>query len=395
MLIVVEATAALSGGKIYLVNLLPQFAKIASRHKFIVFHTADLDASSLKISSPNFAFHSVKLPASNERNWLLVSLFKLCWRLFIFPFHLLRLKPDVVFSNTGFGPLWRPRGMKLVLALHNSVPFQSELQKDENSFFRRLRLLGLHRLVSLTLRRGDKAIVFSQDLQELVGLHSPQLANSAVIHHGIDWGEKERNAPAELSLQVSFGITNPYLLYVSQLHRYKNVPRLLEAFKQMKIRDGDTAKEISLVIVGKLADKAYEEEIAACIERLDIKACIHIIPGLKRDQLKPFYRSALGFIYPSLIENCPFAVLEALAFGLPMAASELNALREMAGEAAIYFDPRNVAEMAEAMERLVWDENLRGELSRKAIEQAAKFTWEKTARQTLAVFESLSQYRAR
>ena len=78
-----------------------------------------------------------------------------------------------------------------------------------------------------------------------------------------------------------------------------------------------------------------------------------------------------------------------------MAASELNALREMAGEAAIYFDPRNVAEMAEAMERLVWDENLRGELSRKAIEQAAKFTWEKTARQTLAVFESLSQYRAR
>ena len=50
---------------------------------------------------------------------------------------------------------------------------------------------------------------------------------------------------------------------------------------------------------------------------------------------------------------------------------------------------------AEAMERLVWDENLRGELSRKAIEQAAKFTWEKTARQTLAVFESLSQYRAR
>jgi glycosyltransferase involved in cell wall biosynthesis len=116
---------------------------------------------------------------------------------------------------------------------------------------------------------------------------------------------------------------------------------------------------------------------------------VTMIPGLKREQLKPLYRSAHGFIYPSLIENCPFAVLEALAYGLPIATSKFGALPEVAGEAAVYFNPYSVDEMAEAMERLVWDEILRGELSGLAIEQASKFTWEKTALQTLEVFEKV------
>ncbi|MDX2040422.1 MAG: glycosyltransferase family 1 protein [Acidobacteriota bacterium] len=387
MRIAIEATAALSGGKVYLTNLLPQLAKISPQHEFIVFHTADLDPSSLKITHPNFVFCSVKLPASNERNWLLISLFKLCWRLFIFPIHLLRLRPDVVFSNTGFGTLWRPFGIKFVLALHNSVPFQPQLQKEENSFLRRLRLMGLQRLIGLTLREGDGGIVFSEDLQKLVRIFHRKFLNLTVIRHGIDWGVEERNAPIENSLLDNFGIAKPYLLYVSQLHRYKNVSRLLEAFELMKCNGG---AEVSLVLIGKPADRAYEEEITNCIQRLKLQNSVHIVPGLKRDQLKSFYRSATGFIYPSLIENCPFSVLEAMAFGLPIAASQINALHEMAGDAAIYFDPLNVNEMADAMERLVWDEALRGELSRKAIEQAAKFTWGKTARQTLQVFEQIN-----
>ncbi|MBS1788531.1 MAG: glycosyltransferase family 4 protein [Acidobacteria bacterium] len=393
MRIVIEATAALSGGKVYLVNLLPQLVAVAPHHKFIVFHTADLDASSLKIASPNFTFRAVNLPASNERNWLLISLFKLCWRLLIFPIHLKKLRPDVVFSNTGFGPLWRPRGVKFALAIHNSVPFQAELQKEERSFIRQLRLLGLHWLIGLTLRQSDKAIVFSEDLRKLVFARSQKLANATVIHHGIDWGEKERNVPFDDELLTNYGIQRPYLLYVSQLHRYKNVPRLLEAFGKLKSHRGLVASDISLILVGKPTDKIYEKEIAQCIDRLELQNSVCIIPGLKREQLIPLYRSAKSFIYPSLIENCPFAVLEAMAIGLPMAIARLNALKEMAGDAAIYFDPENVSEMADAMERLVWDEDLRGELSRKAIAQAAKFTWEKTARQTLAVLEEVASKR--
>ena len=390
MRIVIEATAALSGGKVYLVNLLPQLAALAPRHEFIVFHTADLDAPSLKIANPNFTFRAVNLPASNERNWLLVSLFKLCWRLLIFPFHLKKLQADVVFSNTGFGPLWRPRNVKFVLALHNSIPFQPELQKEERSFIRQLRLLGLHWLIDLTLRQGDKAIVFSEDLRTLVCARSKKLVNAVVIYHGIDWGERERHSLDDVSFLATYGVKPPYFLYVSQFHRYKNVPRLVEAFGKLKSHRSLAASDISLVMIGKTTDNAYETEIAQCIDRLGLHKSVRMIPGLKRERLIAFYRFAESFVYPSLIENCPFAVLEAMALGVPIAASRLNALGEMADDAAIYFDPLSVDEMAKAMERLIWDEDLRGELSQKAIAQAAKFTWEKTARQTLAVFEQLA-----
>ena len=386
MRIVIEATAALSGGKVYLTNLLPQFAALAFQHEFIIFHNDDLNVQNLKISGPNVSFRSVNLPASNERNWLWVSVLKVFWRLFVFPWHLWRLRPAMVFSNTGFGPAWRPRGVKLALALHNSAPFHSELQKEEGSLVRRLRLAGLHWLLNATLRTGDCAIVFSQDLKQLAAARSPKLANAAVIYHGIDWGERERNAPPEVSVLGHYGVRQPYLLYVSQFHRYKNVHRLLDAFARMR----DSA-ELSLVLVGKPADENYEQEIAKTIVRLGLETRVKMIPGVKREQLKPLYRSAHGFVYPSLVENCPFAVLEALAYGLPIATSRQSALPEMAGEAAIYFDPYSVEDMARAMERLVWDEALRGELREKAIAQAAGFTWEKTARQTLQVFEAIGR----
>ncbi|HMX25791.1 MAG TPA: glycosyltransferase family 1 protein [Blastocatellia bacterium] len=236
------------------------------------------------------------------------------------------------------------------------------------------------------MRSGDRAIVFSQNLKQLAAAGSPKLANAAVIYHGIDWGERERNAPSEFSVLEHYGVRQPYLLYVSQFHRYKNVPRLLEAFA--RLRD---STELSLVLVGKPADEAYEREIVQAIARFGLQLRVKMIPGVKREQLKPLYRSAQGFIYPSLVENCPFAVLEALAYGLPIGTSNQSALPEVAGEAAVYFNPYSVAEMAQAMERLVWDENLRGELRENAIAQAAKFTWEQTARQTLHVFEAIGQ----
>lgn len=391
MRIIIDATAALSGGKVYLVNLLPHLALLAPEHEFIVFHTADLDVSSLQIPTPNFTFHATPLPPSNEQNWLWVSLLKVFWRLIIFPFHLWRLRPDVIFSNTGFGPLWRPSGAKLVLALHNAVPFLVELQHQEHSLLRRLRLAGLQWLISATLRRGDQPIVFSEELKRLVTTHNRKLANAVVIHHGIDWGASDRKALIEPSLLSGYGIRQPYLLYVSQFHRYKNVPRLLEAFALARRTLRPYSDELLLVLIGKPTDNEYEQEITRVVVSLDLQNCVKFIPGIRREKLKPFYRSALALVYPSLIENCPFAVLEALAFGLPIAVSRCSALPEMAGEAAIYFDPYDVNEMAEAMERLVWDEQLRDALSGKAIQQAAKFTWERAARQTLEVFENVVQ----
>ncbi|MFN0087841.1 MAG: glycosyltransferase family 4 protein [Blastocatellia bacterium] len=378
MNIVVEATAALSGGGVYLTQLLPRLAAMAPRDRFIVYHTEDLDVAALGAAGGNLRFHRVALPASNARNWLPVGILKVLWRLFVLPLHWRRHRAEVVFSNTGFGPLWRPRGARLVLALHNSMPFQPALHGEENSLPRRLRIRGLRLLLGATTRPRDRAIVFSRELRRLVGEALPDL-RTAVIHHGIEWGAAERGEPLRTGGLERLGVRGPFLLYVSQLHRYKNVLTLLDGFARLRPRHPG----LSLLIVGKPADPGYCAEIEARIAALRLHDAAILVPGLSREALKPLYRAAAAFVYPSLAENCPFGLLEALAFGLPIAVSNTSSMPEIAGPAARYFDPHDPESIARTLDDLLSDDALRTELREHAILRAGEFSWDRAAQQTL------------
>ncbi len=395
MRIVIDATAALSGGKVYLDQLLPQFARLAAEHEFIVFHTGDFDDFASRRfdnqSNGRFQFRRVVLPFAERGSWIGSSGLRMLWRLFILPLHLRRLAPDLLFSNAMFGPGWKPEGVKSVLALHNSMPLRDELVADESSELRRWRLVALKRLMHRALRDSDGSIVFSHDTKRrLMDCFDGLKCEPSVVYHGIDWGEREREAAAKSDGLQRFGITRPYLLYVSQFHRYKNVLRLLEAFAILR----EKHPRLLLALVGDAADKTYWQEIEAEMDRLKISDCVKHIPLCPREQLLGIYGNATAFVHPSLAETCSFPLLEAMAMGVPIAAARMSALPEIAGDAAVYFDPYDPGEMAEAMDRLVWDEALRDELSRKAIERAKSFSWSETARQTLQVFEQV-QYRER
>ena len=392
MKIVIDATAAISGGRLYLEKLLPQIALLNSGHEFTVFHAGDLDRLAESISNLRFTFIRAQIPFLRDGQWAGASILRMLWRKFVLPIHLRRLQPGLLFSNSGAVPNWKPAKTRAVIALHNCMPLDAELIEEETSSVRRWRLKMLRRQMQRSLAACDGSIAFSEDTRRRIRENFGELPHApSVVRHAIDWGEAERQASVNFDDLQRFGIERPYLIYVSQFHRYKNVPRLLEAFAQVTANH----PQLQLVLVGAMADGDYWNEVLETTRRLNLTERVVTIPAVPRQQLVTLYRNALAFVQPSLAETCSFPLLEALALGIPAAVAETTAMPEMAGEAAIYFDPRNVAEMAEAMERLVWDENLRGELSRKAIEQAAKFTWEKTARQTLAVFESLSQYRAR
>lgn len=391
MRLVIDATAAISGGRLYLEKLLPQFAELDSGHEFLVFHAGDLDRLAESVKDRRFTFIRAEIPFLRDGQWAGASILRMLWRKFVLPIHLRRLQPDLLFSNSGAVPNWKPAKTRTVIALHNCMPLDSALIEEETSPVRRWRLKMLRRQMKRSLAACDGSIAFSEDTRRRIRDNFGELRHTpSVVHHAIDWGETERQASVNFDDLQRLGIKQPYLIYVSQFHRYKNVPLLLEAFAQVTANH----PQLQLVLVGAMADGDYQNEVVETVRRLNLTERIVTIPAVPREQLIKLYRNALAFVQPSLAETCSFPLLEAMALGIPAAVAKTTAMPEMAGEAAIYFDPRNVAEMAEAMERLVWDETLRGEMSRKAIEQAAKFTWEETARQTLAVFESLSQYRA-
>lgn len=387
MKILVDATAAISGGRLYLEKLLPQLAELHSNHEFLIFHTGDLDLLAGQMADGQFRFVRAAIPFLRDGQWAGASLMRLLWRKFVLPSHLRKFQPDLFFSNSGTVPRSKPAKTKTVIALHNCMPLNAELISEERSTVRHRRLKLLRRQMRKALRACDGSLAFSEDTRRQIAENFGALSHTpSVVHHAIDWGERERLAAIDLSGLRRLGVAQPYLLYVSQFHRYKNVLRLLEAFARLTQH-----QQLKLVLVGAAADGAYWVEIENAIDRLNLRERVVHIPAGPREQLIALYRGALAFVQPSLAETCSFPLLEALALGVPAAAARQSALPEMAGEAAIYFDPYSVDDMARAMERLVWDEALRGELREKAIAQAAKFTWEKTARQTLQVFEAVGQ----
>jgi len=388
MKIVVDATAAISGGKLYLEKLLPQLAAIGSQHEFIIFHAGDLDRLGAAIANERFRFCRVEIPFLGSGEGASASVLRMLWRKFVLPLRLRALQPDLLFSNAGTVPRWKPAKTKTIIALHNCMPLRQELIEEEPSGLPRWRLKLLRRQMRQALQACDGSIAFSEDTRLRIRENFISLRHTpSVVHHAIDWGERERQMPIGAAGFPHLNLTPPYLLYVSQFHRYKNLLRLLEAFARLAAKHSP----LMLVLAGAAADPAYWQQVEETIARLNLQGRVKHIPACPREQLIALYRGALAFVQPSLAETCSFPLLEALALGVPAAVARMSALPEMAGEAAIYFDPYNVAEMTEAMERLVWDEQLRGQLSGQAIEQAAKFTWQKTARQTLEVFEDVSK----
>jgi glycosyltransferase involved in cell wall biosynthesis len=386
MRIVIDATAAVGGGRVYLTQLLSHAARLATEHEFIIFHTVELEDLAALASGPQFQWRRVALPASSASGWLGAGLLKMLWRLIVLPLHLHRLQPDLIFSNAGFGPGWRPVRARLVVALHNSMPLQEELIAEESSPIRRWRLALLRRLIERSARRCDGMIVFSEDLkQRMVESFAHLKAEPAVIYHGIEWGAAERNLQPAAEQLAELGIRQPYLLYVSHFHRYKNALALVEGFALVLAEH----PEVTLVLVGEPSDKAYWQEVQREAARLGIAESVQMIPGLSREDLKEVYRGALAFVYPSLAENCPFALLEAMACGLPVASALATSLPEIAREAAVYFDPHNPAEIAEVLSHLIGDPSLREELSQKAVRRAQGFSWERAAQQTLHAFEQV------
>lgn len=388
MKIAIDATAAISGGKLYLEKLLSQFARSDSQHEFIIFHTSDLDQLGATLAGERLKFCRVAIPFLGSGEGASASLLRMLWRKFVLPVRLQTLQPDLLFSNAGTVPRWRPAKMKTVIALHNCMPLRRELIDKEPWGVGRWRLKMLRRQMRKALRACDGSIAFSEDTQFRIKENFGALPHTpSVVHHAIEWGEQERKMQISLGDLRRLGVVQPYLLYVAQFHRYKNVLRLLEAFARL----AENHSQLMLVLVGAAADRVYWQEVKAEIAKLNLRDRVVHVPACPRQQLIGLYRGALAFVQPSLAETCSFPLLEALALGVPAAVARMSAMPEMAGEAAVYFDPYQPTEMAEVIERLLWDEALRDELGRKAIAQAARFSWEETARRTLEVFAQVGK----
>ena len=182
------------------------------------------------------------------------------------------------------------------------------------------------------------------------------------------------------------GVRPPYLLCVGTIERRKNLVRLVRAYRRLAAEGLPHA----LVLNGPMgwgADDVVSEA------RRDGAGRIVWSSGLSGATFDALYRRADAFAYPSLYEGFGLPVLEALQHGLPVVASNASSIPEVAGEAALLVDPTDEDALTDALRRALTDRELRADLAQRGPAQAARFSWEATARATLAAYRSAREAR--
>ena len=216
---------------------------------------------------------------------------------------------------------------------------------------------------------------------EIISYLHADPARIDVIYPGVDPGFQPVTDAVQLqAMRSRFGIDREYILCVGIYKLRKNHAGLLRAFQRCLANGMRT----QLVIVGPMA------EGEAVLRRLagELGAAEHVIftGFVKDDDLRALYSAARVYVCPSLYEGFGFTVLEAMACGAAVVCSRATSLPEVAGKAAMYFDPHDAEEMASQLFRVFSDDALRASLIEQGRQNLQRFNWAKTARQTLAVY---------
>jgi len=172
---------------------------------------------------------------------------------------------------------------------------------------------------------------------------------------------------------------NPYFLYIGRHDPYKNLHQLINAFAKLP-NGGD----YELWIAGS-SDKRYTPKLQAQANHLGLSHQVKFLNYVPYNQLPILLNNAIALIFPSLWEGFGLPVLEAMACGTPVITSNLSALPEVAGDAAILVNPYNTSELAAAMYSIATDNQLRSRLSTLGLQRARQFSWAKTGQQTVEV----------
>ena len=236
-----------------------------------------------------------------------------------------------------------------------------------------------------TARRAARIITGSQfsktDIAARYGLAPGKIE---VIPCGVSprFGEAQDTSRIQKTL-AKYQIRPPYILSVSRLNPRKNLVSLAGAFSRLK---SELHLPHQLVLAGR---SDYKTARTVALIKKAAGADILLAGFVDDEDLPALYQGADIFVYPSLFEGAGLPVLEAMAAGVPVIASNTTSLPEIVGDAGIAINPLSVDEIAQAIRRLATDRELREECRRKGRARAAGFTWDKAAQKTLRIYQEL------
>ena len=243
--------------------------------------------------------------------------------------------------------------------------------------------------IERAIRKADLIFTVSQfskrNMMELMHFDESKIR---VVYNGVDPSFLDWGTQQDLTgLFQKIGIKKQeYIAFIGTFEARKNIERLIEAFFIFKEKMGTDASKIKLLIIGKASLGMFSDrnqQIIDLIDRLNLKDEI-VLSGYVSDQYLPgLYREAAMIAFPSLYEGFGLPIIEGFASKVPVLTSNICSMPEIAGDAALLVDPYDVTDMAEKLNELMRDHDLRNQLIVNGLERLNSFTWEHAADQML------------
>jgi glycosyltransferase involved in cell wall biosynthesis len=353
------------GTETYALSLIHTLATIDGSNEYVVY--VNREGAHLDVTpAPNF--RKVVCPISAERRSV-----RYAWEQTVLPLQLMGLRPRIVHSLGYVVPIAAPFRQVVSVPDLNFIGhrgWQNAAGRRAFEFF-----------VRRSVRRADHVITISEFSRSEIVRYLRVPPDKVTVTHLA--GRATASIPQAHNDGQSSKLTDagPYVLAFSSLSTHKNMGRLLEAFDRIV-----SSVPHNLLLVGHLPrNEAFREGLTrAGNDR------VRFTGYLPRASVESLMQGASLLVFPSLYEGFGLPVLDAQHAGVPVACSNAASLPEVAGEGACFFDPLSVNDMAQVIKRCLVDQDLRADLVRSGNDNSKRFSWAKTALQTLDVYSAVT-----
>lgn len=250
----------------------------------------------------------------------------------------------------------------------------------------KIKQFGYRKVFDYAVKKSKKIIVPSEfvrsQLKDEWGIDGGKVV---VTHEGVDEKilqiKKKQSKNLQSKILEKIGVRKPYIFYVGNAHPHKNIEGLIKAFRRVKNQELRVS-DLKLVLAG--GDHYFWKRIKEQYKDPDI-----IYPGYVTDEsLVTLFSNAEMFVMPSFEEGFGIPVLESFATGCPVVCSEIGALKEVGGEGALYFNPKDIKDIAKKIAQILENEKLKQELVVNGYNRVNDFSWKKLTQETLVLYES-------
>lgn len=357
----------------YIGNLVNNLLQLDQENEYLIY-----------VSAINFPLF--KIPENHKVKFKFIPrnrVLRLFWEQTLLPLDLWREKVDLFHGPAFTTPLIKT--CKQLITVHD-LTWWTHPQTHE-----KIKVLYFRTMIALCTRRADfitvNSISTNNDLMRILGV--PEKKIVLIYHAANERFQPITNQSLLTEIREKYQLPSHFILFVSVLEPRKNLEGLITAFSQLRQRQPDFPYQ--LVVVGGKGHGWKNERIFALVDQLKLNEFVSFL-GLVSDEALPvLYNLADLFVLPSFYEGFGVPVLEAMMSGCPVVISKTGSLPEIAGAAAILIDPHNINELSFAIEKVLSDQTLQKQLSEKGLLNAQRFSWQKTAGQTLNLYHQISQ----